>query len=160
MAGLLKKSIVELKILNNTPSSSDDLNEFNQLLLEEEINYFSYTLFNKGIPIFSACSDTVWMDFYKTNYLPKPPVQEHILRKRFGAIDWNQDIYDLKTSKYLKLRCDVVGCKSIWTVLVDKGQKRGAISFGCKYDKTHIINFLNDHRESIKKVCGHLFNLF
>lgn len=122
------------------------------LFLEEVgINYFSSTTFDpKSNPIYSVCNNDQWLGVYKELFLPNPPVKKHILKQKDGIIWWDEDLYDLETSRYIKTRNEVCSTRIIGTFLIDHDKTKTAISFGSKYDQNHILRVVKNNRAEIE----------
>lgn len=130
-------------------------------LNEVGINYFSCTTFNeKQNPLFSTCNNDSWLSIYNQKFFPKPPVQDLILNQKKGLIWWDPALYDKSIANFLKLRDEVCETKIICTLVPRKGNKAAAISFGSKYNHSHVIRFLQNNNPFVQGLFNYYLDNF
>jgi hypothetical protein len=128
-------------------------------LNEVGINYFSCTSFNEKLkPLLSTCNNDLWLSIYRQRFSLNPPVQQIILNQKKGLIWWDSDLYSSITADFIKLRNNICETKMICTIVPRKDNRIAAISFGTKYNHSHIVRFLQNNTHFVQDIFDYYLN--
>lgn len=128
-------------------------------LAENQINYFSITIFKDLKPIVSHCNHAEWLNFYRKNYDSDrpPPVQKYICSSTLRLLPWDLNDINKEAKDFIQKRNQVVEAASNLTVLFKKPPYLTAITLGTKQKNSHLINFLNEDLECLLLIERNLF---
>ncbi len=128
-------------------------------LSQNQIGYFSLTLFNKNKPILSHCNHPEWLNFYREHYDVErpPPVQKYIFSSKLRVLNWDFTDIDKEARIFVKKRNDAVEASEYITLLSRKNAYLTAITLGTKLKKSHLIDFLNNDLDFLLLLEKNLF---
>lgn len=128
-------------------------------LSENQINYFSLTLFKNYRPVISHCNHIQWFDLYKEQYDSErpPPAQKYIFCSALRLLIWDFGEIDKETRAFIQKRNNIVEACENLTVLFRKNEYLTAITLGTKQKRSHLINFLNEDLDCLLLMEQNLF---
>ena len=108
------------------------------------MEYYSYTLFHKNIPVISTCNNDEWLGLYSQKFDPNhtPPVQKYILSSGLSVIMWDFFEIDEDARDFINLRNQIVGVRNNITILSRNKNTVKCFTFGTKLDSDHLLNFV------------------
>lgn len=128
-------------------------------LYENQVNYFSYTLFKNDKPTISHCNNSEWLGFYREKYGMDnpPPVQKYILHSRLSILPWDLVSFDSYTAEYIKARNNVVGVSNNISLVFRNNEYLSVITLGTSKGSEHLINLLNDEPRILHLIKDNFF---
>jgi hypothetical protein len=133
-------------------------------LLDREIPYFSYTLFNGERIYLSYSSSQEWLNIYRGLYESTlgspPPVQKYITSSRISLLLWDSTEIDESARRYIHDRNDIVEASSNVTVVNRFMNQTTALTFSSPKDESHILKFVQRDAALVNRICHYYNDLF
>lgn len=114
-----------------------------QQLTAADINYFSFSLFNRGKVLMSYCNNKEWLELYNKEFCSKiPPVQKYLISSSSKVVLWSLFDLDQEAKNYISIRNDITKVANNITVLFHNNYNLITFTFGTGKDLVTLTEFI------------------